>query len=263
MRLVTKFKTANGNPRHTASLVSWRSFACRTREGRHHTTHCAVAASARHQHAEQGRVVTIPHTVQWQRAPATTEFHEVILRHMSACDAPDSLMRFAWRLTEEDGLFESYDDYFLCMAAITTQFPSEMTKRTGKNSKTLLNVLTAVCAFSQWRSCMNNSQMHKHVSKGASVLHLVGTTPNEALHAELRAAFPHPPVMRLKLNCLVLSKQVVFEGALRAPGLRQRRLDLFTRVLSRPLLEEDARERWMQKHVLFRSFHFYVFPVCQ
>ena len=44
---------------------------------------------------------------QWQRAPATTEFQAVILRHMSACDPPDSLMRFAGTLTEEDGFWLS------------------------------------------------------------------------------------------------------------------------------------------------------------
>ena len=57
--------------------------------------------------------------------------------------------------------------------------------------------------------------------------------------------------MRLKLNCFVLSKQVVLEGALRAAGLRQRRPDdLHARVLSRPPLEKDARERWCAHFLL-------------
>ena len=53
----------------------------------------------------------------------------------------------------------------------------------------------------------------------------------------------HVAVVRLKPDCFVLSKHVVFEGALRAPGLRQHRLDdILLRVLSRLLLEEDAWE---------------------
>ena len=102
---------------------------------------------------------------------------------------------------------------------------------------------------------MNDSHMRRHVSKGPSP-QPVGTTSNEALHVELRAAFRHVydmhgPVMRLKLNCFVLSKQVVLEGALRAAGLRQRRPDhLLARLLSRPPLEEDARERWCAHFLL-------------
>ena len=42
----------------------------------------------------------------------------------------------------------------------------------------------------------------------------------------------HVPVMRLTLTYFVLSKQVVVEGTLRAPGLRQRRPDdMLTRLL--------------------------------
>ena len=92
-------------------------------------------------------------------------------------------------------------DYILCMAAITSQFPSEMTKHRRKKSKTLLNVLTAACAYSLWRSYMNNTHMRTQISKGTSALLLVGTTSNEAVPVELRAAFPqvydmHVPFMR-------------------------------------------------------------------
>ena len=97
------------------------------------------------------------------------------------------------------------------MTAVTTQFLSEVTKCTGKKSKFLPNVLTAGWSY------MNNGHMRTRVSKGASALQLAGTTSNEALHAELRAAFRqvydmHVPVMRLKRNCFVLSKLVVFQG---------------------------------------------------
>ena len=132
---------------------------------------------------------------QWHGVPATTEFQAVILRHTSAYDLPDSLMRFAGRLSEEDALFESYDDYLLC-EAITAQFNSETTKCKGKKSKTLLNVLTAACACSRWESNMNNSHLGTHVTKGVSARQTVGTTFNEALHAELRAAGCFPAGVR-------------------------------------------------------------------
>ena len=87
--------------------------------------------------------------------------------------------------------------------------------------------------------------MHTRV-ESASALQPVGTTSNEAVHAQQRAAFRHVyemhvPVKCLKLNCFVLSKQVVFEGALRESRLRQRRQDdIHARVLSRLLLKEDV-----------------------
>ena len=59
---------------------------------------------------------------------------------------------------------------------------------------------------------------YKYLTGGVSALQAVGTKANEALHAELLAAFwqvcdIHAPVLQLRLNCFV-----IFEGALRAPG---------------------------------------------
>ena len=79
-----------------------------------------------------------------------------------------------------------------------------------------------------WRCCKNDSHIRTCVSKGASGLQPVSTTSNEALHVELRAACRQVHdinvlVRRLRLNCVLLSKQVVFEGAQSGPGSKQHR----------------------------------------
>ena len=56
---------------------------------------------------------------------------------------------------------------------------------------------------------MNNSHMRTY-RKGVSALQLVGTTSNEAMPVELRAAFPqvydmHVPFMRLTVDLLLCS----------------------------------------------------------
>ena len=89
-------------------------------------------------HTGQGRVVTNPH---WEPAVVTTEFQAVILSHVSVCFAP--------RLIQEDYLFGHYYDCLLVMAVVTIQFPSELSKRTGKKGKSLLNKLAAACDHSR------------------------------------------------------------------------------------------------------------------
>ena len=97
---------------------------------------------------------------------------------------------------------------------------------------------------------MNNCHMRTYVTEGASAMQPIGTTSNEASHAELRAAFRqvyHINVasMRLRLNCFVLSKQVAFEAALRVNSFRQRwEGEVLSRVLARQLLDEDAWVQW-------------------
>ena len=59
---------------------------------------------------------------------------------------------------------------------------------------------------------MNNRHKRTHVSGGSSALQPVGSTANEAFHAELRAAFRqvysiHAPILRLRLECLVLANR--------------------------------------------------------
>ena len=102
----------------------------------------------------------------------------------------------------------------------------------------------------KWSSYMNNCHMRTHLSGGSSALQPVGSTANEAFHAELGAAFRqvysiHPPILRLRLEYLVLSKQVVFECATRVQGLRQRRpTEILFLALARPLLDEMSWSSW-------------------
>ena len=150
-------------PRHTASPVSWRSLACRARAGPHQTTHCSSGSERPPPPcSKQSYSVTCPRVIY----PTVSCASLGAWQRRTPFSSPTTII-----------LFE--------MTAITAQFPSEMKKRTGMTPKTLLNVLTAACACALWRSHMNDSHMRRHVSKGRSP-QPVGTTSNEALHAELR-----------------------------------------------------------------------------
>ncbi len=72
-----------------------------------------------------------------------------MLRHMEACDLQPSLRAEASNVVDEYRPWKSYRDFLLGMAAFTTEFKSEMGKRVGKKSKSVLTVLKAACQYSR------------------------------------------------------------------------------------------------------------------
>ena len=121
------------------------------------------------------------------------------------------------------------------MAAITTQFPSHISKRTGEKLKTLLTALTAPCAY-YWRSYMNNSHMRTHVSKGALRCSLKARHPTSHRARSCGLSFSglrHPRARHASATELLCAFQA---GCIRRRTIRTR----FEAMLSRPLLERET-----------------------
>ena len=190
------------------------------------------------------------HLWQWTDPVDPSSFDLVLLHHVGAQNLPGEVISKARLVLDSDGPFASYTEYLMCTAAFSTEFSADMARRTAAKGKTLLGVAKAACTYSSWGSYMNNCHMRTHLSGGSSALQPVGSTANEAFHAELGAAFRqvysiHPPILRLRLEYLVLSKQVVFECAIRVQGLRQRRpTEILFLALARPLLDEMSWSSW-------------------
>ena len=190
----------------------------------------------------------------WQDTHRLSKEEQDLLCHVHNCNLPaDEITRSDTALAEDEP-WTCYLDFLRSMAALSTQFASSMKRRVARKGTSVLRVLEAACDFPRWGHYYNNVHMRTFLTGGSSVLQPVGTTSNEALHAQLRSAFRqvydiHAPVMQLRLHTFTLLKQVAFEAELRVPGLRQRREgEVLSRVLARPLLDADAWQHWCVTH---------------
>ena len=126
------------------------------------------------------------------------------------------------------------------MAALASEFPPEFMKRVNNSDK----------------KKKDGSGRHQSGVSAVTLGHLNEQCAheelpcNEALHADLRAAFRqvysiHAPTLRPRLGLFVFSKQVAYEGEHRVTGLRQHgSRQILARVLARPLLDEAAWRKW-------------------
>ena len=91
--------------------------------------------------------------------------------------------------TREDSPWYAREDMVNTLAAISSLFPEEMSRRRKAGCPTTRETL-GLCAQPERLEWLLNGMRHNHtVSAPLRLLRPVGTTGNEALHAELNAAF--------------------------------------------------------------------------
>ena len=145
--------------------------------------------------------------------------------------------------------WETHAQWCRALAAIATQFPEEMTRRTAKGTP-VLRVLLAAGRLERFLWYKNNSLLRADLPPGAREALGVGTCGNEALHAEMRGFFRQvyriqKTALQLKLNLFVFSKQIAQDAALRLPPLRQMRPGrMLALVLGRELLPRGDWATW-------------------
>jgi hypothetical protein len=183
----------------------------------------------------------------WGVTPARSSEEADLLRHAREGSLPVPLRFQAAELLASRSCWMRYGDYLLCMASLISEFPDLMQRRTLKKGKTLARILLAACDYSRFANYRNNSFMRSAMQQSGAEDVPVGTAGNEALHAELRNSFRqvyciHAPTLEVRLATFVLAKQVAWDAACRAPGLRQRSQQaVLCRALARSLF---APERW-------------------
>ena len=177
----------------------------------------------------------------WQAKAGQCQRCVSLLASLKARDLNLAAVAEAVATIDAPGPWRCRDDYVQALAALATLHSDDMLRRVGKKGKNVRGVLVAACAHHRWGSYRNNAYMRTLVQSGGILG--VGTTANEALHAELRSALRqvyqvHLPTLQLRLDLITLAKRVAWEAAVRVPGLVQRRQHaVLCRVLARPLLD--------------------------
>ena len=181
------------------------------------------------------------------RVILATKLRRNVRKHILEKNLPAKLIGECLQLLQTDGTWKTLEEFTMCLAALTTCYPHEASRRSDKKSKTLASTLHAACSPQRFAWYLNNVALHHGIAEYASALLPSGTTGNEALHAELNAIFRQQyklqsTTLRLKLSVFSLAKQVAHQSATRTPMSHQeRQQEVLAFTLARALL---CRKQW-------------------
>ena len=195
---------------------------------------------------------------KWDWGPYFTGFNavclspaEIVLRSM-VLDGSMGKHRAAAVLNSlEDGYpWYHRKDYIEAMAALSSVYASEMTRKTYMQSRTLAQILHAYLAPEKLEWLWNGARMRHSMPSAMVSLLGSGTSPNEALHAEINRWFRNQPevfpsTLALQLEVGRLAKLLAHNAALYRPTLRQMSHDVVLAAAAAHLrLDATAWEEW-------------------
>jgi hypothetical protein len=102
----------------------------------------------------------------------------------------------------------------------------QVQKKSPGPNKTVKEILWCAAAAPRVEWYLNNTRQRYAMRTETLSLLPVGTTSNEALHAEINSWFRqtqamHPSTLELKLKCLLTAKLMMHNAALFSPTTRQ------------------------------------------
>ena len=117
-------------------------------------------------------------------------------------------------------------EFVRAMACLSALYPAEMQRSLPRSATPLARVLYNATEASTVQWLFNNSRARALVSLALLPLMPIGTTANEALHAELNGWFRNQPrsystTLELQVNVARLGKSLAHTSALYRPALRQ------------------------------------------
>lgn len=118
------------------------------------------------------------------------------------------------------------DEFLIVLAAISALFPEEMTRRRPGMSTTTRAMLHGSAEVGKVEWLLNGTRFSHSLPTSLRTLRPVGTTANEALHAELNSTFRrthklHRSSLESRLHFFVLGKLAAHNSALYRAGLTQ------------------------------------------
>ncbi|CAK0792945.1 unnamed protein product, partial [Prorocentrum cordatum] len=120
--------------------------------------------------------------------------------------------------------FKNTDDFVRAMAAITSVYWDEVNRGTA-SGRLLVDVLWSATSVERVQFLFNNTRMRHSLPKKYQSLIGSGTSPNEALHAEVNRWFRNQPelyleTLELQLAAATHAKLIAHNAAMYAPALR-------------------------------------------
>ena len=184
--------------------------------------------------------------------PPVTDEEKRMLAHVDERSLPMARARQVVKRISPTMPFNARIQFIEAIAALVVMYPDEMDRVAPGPNRTVARILRSAVEPKRIEWYLNTTRAIHHMPPQHIPLLAVGTTSNEALHAELRLWLEranqfHEATLALKLRVLRLAKHFAHNAALYAPTLHQAsQADVLAGATARPLWTDEAWLQWCE-----------------